>query len=219
VAGHYQLSSINLAREVYDKLKNDEFSWADDFKDLHPSPFGQEIYFETIKSLIQATREKSEQSPDIDANRVLPKPLDKFNFEKGNYLPATGAKWDNKWTYDKNWTPKDSLSTREGFVHVPVLGATHPGATLRLSFKGRAIGMAVLSGADAGMVTYSIDNGAPRTIDLYTEWSSMLHLPWYVLLDGNLADKSHILELKIAGSKNANSKGTACRIVTFFKNE
>jgi sialidase-1 len=219
VAGHYRLPSVNLAREVYDKLKNDEFSWTDDFKDLHPSPFGQEIYFETIKSLMQATREKFEQSQEIDTSPVLPKPLNKFNFEKGNYLPLTRAKWDNKWAYDRNWVPSDSLATRERFVYIPVLEASRPGATLRLSFKGRAIGIAVLSGADAGMLTYSIDKGSPRTVDLYTQWSSMLHLPWYVLLDGILADQTHTLKLTIAGSKNADSKGTACRIVTFFKND
>jgi sialidase-1 len=53
VAQYYNLPSINLAKEVYDKIKNKEFSWENDFKDLHPSPFGQELYFVTMKSLLQ----------------------------------------------------------------------------------------------------------------------------------------------------------------------
>ena len=43
VAAHYQVSSINLAREVTDRINAGEFSWEEDFKDLHPSPFGQTL--------------------------------------------------------------------------------------------------------------------------------------------------------------------------------
>jgi sialidase-1 len=53
VAEHYHLPSINLAKEVRDKMLHKEFSWEDDFKDLHPSVFGQELYFSTIKSLLK----------------------------------------------------------------------------------------------------------------------------------------------------------------------
>jgi len=220
VAGYYNLPSIQLAKEVSDKLKNNEFSWADDFKDLHPAPFGQELYFATIKSLLQVCRDTYDlKTQNTHHNPPLPKPLNKFSFNNGSYYPLTRAKWDNKWTYTQNWSPQDQLGTREGFVHVPVLSAEQPGASLSLSFKGTAIGIAVLSGADAGRVTYSIDGGPSKTIDLYTQWSSFLHLPWYLLLDGNLANKGHILKLTVANSKNANSKGNACRIVTFFKND
>jgi sialidase-1 len=220
VAAHYNLPSINLAKEVYDKLKNNEFSWADDFKDLHPAPFGQEIYFETIKSLLKVCNENySLHAQQISPTLSLPKPLNKFSFNNGSYYPLTLAKRDSKWSYTGNWSPQDHLGTREGFVHVPVLSAEQPGASLSLAFKGTAIGIAIVSGADAGIVTYSIDGGPPKTIDLYTQWSSFLHLPWYLLLDGNLANKEHILKLTIADSKNANSKGNACRIVNFFKND
>ncbi|MDB4919430.1 SGNH/GDSL hydrolase family protein [Mucilaginibacter sp.] len=220
VAGHYNFPSINLAKEVYDKLEVNEFSWVDDFKDLHPAPFGQELYFETIKSLLQACCENyALHTQPISPNLSLPKPLDKFSFTNGSYYPVTHAKWDSKWAYTQNWSPQDHLGTREGFVHVPVLSAEQPGASLTLSFKGTAVGIAIVSGADAGMVIYSIDGGPSKTIDLYTEWSSFLHLPWYLLLDGSLANKGHILKLTIVDSKNPSSKGNACRIVTFFKND
>jgi len=219
VAGHYRLPSINLAKEVPDKLKNNEFSWDDDFKDLHPAPFGQELYFENIKSLLQAARENYEaQTSSLTERKTLPKPLNKFSFVDGSYYPLARAKWDNNWTLDKNWAPHDHLDTRAGFVHVPILSADKPGASLTLAFKGTAFGIAILSGADAGMITWSIDNSPPKTVDLYTNWSDMLHLPWYILLDGSLTDKQHVLKLTIAGSKNAKSKGNACRIFTFFKN-
>jgi sialidase-1 len=217
VAGYYHLPSVNLAKEVYDKMENHEFSWENDFKDLHPAPFGQNLYFENIKSLLLACfaipNKKTAQ------NKALPNPLNKASFVNGSYYAVTNAKWDNNWLYNQSWAPEDHLATREGFVNIPVLSTSKPGASLSLSFKGTAVGLAILSGADAGMVTYSIDNGPSKTIDLYTQWSSFLHLPWYILLDGNLANKEHNLKLTIADSKNIASKGNACRIFNFFINK
>ena len=48
VARHYGLPSINLALEVTQRINAGEFIWKDDFKELHPSPFGQSLYFDTI---------------------------------------------------------------------------------------------------------------------------------------------------------------------------
>ncbi len=55
VADYYGVNSINLAKEVNDRVLNGEFTWRDDFKDLHPSPFGQELYFRTIKHLFETS--------------------------------------------------------------------------------------------------------------------------------------------------------------------
>ncbi|WP_162499797.1 SGNH/GDSL hydrolase family protein [Mucilaginibacter terrigena] len=216
VAKYYNLPSINLAKEVYDKIQNKEFSWLNDFKDIHPAQFGQELYFANIKSLLQSC---AEQPVKKFAVTPLPKPLNKSNFEHGNYYSITNADYDKNWAIDDNWTPKDSLDTRPGFVNVPTLVTEKAGAELTLPFNGTAIGMGVVSGGDAGVVSYSIDGGAFKETDLYTQWSGWLHLPWYVLFDGNLAKGRHVLKLKIAGHHNPNSKGNACRIVYFLRNE
>lgn len=216
IARYYNLPSINLAKEVYDKINNKEFSWADDFKDLHPSPFGQEIYFATMKSLLQKLMAQSVKSP---VTKALPKPLNRANFEHGNYYNISNARHDENWVLNNNWAPTDGLGTRPGFVNVPMLTANKPGAALTLPFTGTAIGMGIVSGGDAGIVSYAIDNGPYKEIDLFTPWSNSLHLPWYVLFDGNLQKGRHVLKLKIADHCNANSKGNACRIVYFLMNE
>ena len=216
VAVHYQLPSVNLAKEVHDKIENNEFDWNKDFKDLHPSPFGQDLYFTSLKKLLELTL----VSNYSDRLKVpLPRPLDSASFTSGSYLAIPTAKTDNGWHFDADWAPADGLATRPGFVHVPVLSAVKAGATLSLNFKGTAIGIAVLSGQDAGIVSYSIDNSPYKEIDLYTPWSSQLHLPWYILFDGNLKSGAHLLKIKVASSHNPQSKGNACRIVYFFKNQ
>lgn len=216
VAAHYQLPSINLAKEIRDKIQNNEFSWAYDFKDLHPSVFGQELYFSTIKSLLK----QSFNHNNILTDKSLSlKPLNKGSFNRGKYYSIENAQHDAQWMLDKDWTPTDGLPTREGFVHVPMLVATTPESTLSLKFKGTAVGISIISGADAGIISYSIDNAPFKNLDLYTQWSGQLHLPWYLILGADLSPKTHTLRLKISTEKNPKSKGTACRIVHFLVNE
>lgn len=219
IAAHYGLPSVNLAKEVRDRMENKEFSWEKDFKDLHPSPFGQGLYAKTIRALLAVNFEDAALTGDKKRGvRQLPKPLIKGNFERGHYQKITAANYSNGWKLIEDWNPSDGLGTRKGFVHVPMLVATHPEATLTLNFKGTAVGMSVVSGADAGTVLYSIDNGPEKELDLYTKWSRSLHLPWYVLFGSNLKEGSHILKLRIMERKNEKSTGNACRIAHFLVN-
>ena len=71
---------------------------------------------------------------------------------------------------------KMSAHTRAGFVNVPVLLAENPGAEIEFTFQGTAVGIAVVSGPDAGIITYSIDGKKEQSVDLFTKWSRNLHL-------------------------------------------
>jgi sialidase-1 len=224
ISAHYVLPSINLGKEVRDKIRGGEFDWKNDFKDIHPSPFGQELYFANIKELLlkgeDAFRHKSRGAETASGGaHPLPRAIDRSSFTNGGYLDVHKAKFDAGWYIDEHWTPRDSARTREGFVNVPVLESGKPGASLTLAFSGTAAGMAVLAGPDAGIVEYSIDHGAWRKIDLYTQWSSWLHLPWYVLFGSGLDNKRHTLQLRISDAAAAGSKGHACRIVHFLVNK
>ncbi|NQX41692.1 sialidase-1 [Pedobacter steynii] len=219
IASHYGLPSINLAKEVRDRMENKEFSWEKDFKDLHPSPFGQGVYAKTIRTMLSLNFEDAALMAGKKAKvSSLPKPMIKGNFEHGHYQDIATAKYSDGWKLEGDWTPADGLGTRKGFVHVPMLIANSPAATLTLNFKGNAVGMSVISGADAGIVTYSIDNGPEKDLDLYTQWSKSLHLPWYVLFGSDLKEGNHILKLRISDHKNEKSIGNACRIVHFLVN-
>jgi sialidase-1 len=215
VAAHYDLPSINLAKEVSERLQHKEFSWEKDFVNLHPSPFGQQLYFETIRALLDTCFKQVRLS---SKKNHLPSPLDKYNFDKGRYITVDKAGHDPGWTLDNDWVPSDSLRTRKGFVHRPMLISTHPGSALHFNFKGNAVGIAIVSGADAGIISYSIDGSPFVKYNLYTNWSSSLHLPWYILLGSGLKNGSHKLEIKIDTDKDPRSKGNACRIVYFLVN-
>jgi sialidase-1 len=96
------------------------------------------------------------------------------------------------------------------------LEAVTPGSVLTLDFKGSCIGICVNSGPDAGMIEYSVDGAPFKKMDLYTKWSGILHLPWYLMLEEELKDKKHQLLLRVSGEKNEKSEGNAVRVVWFL---
>lgn len=217
IAEQYAVNTINLAKEVSDRIAAAEFNWKDDFKDLHPSSFGHEIYTRSISIFLDDVFAKA-SSALVSAPHSLPKALDKFSYFSGKYLPVSAASDLNNWKYLSNWSPSDGVSTRKRYVNIPALIAETPGAEMKLNFTGRGIGICVASGSDAGMIEYGIDGSAFKTMDLYTQWSGQLHLPWYVMLNDELSEGKHTLKLRISQDKNINSKGNACRILHFLVN-
>lgn len=214
VAKHYGAVYINLAKEVYDRIKAGEFNWEYDFKDLHPSPYGQEVYFQTIKEML-----KQEPGNDWADQSKLPAPMDKFSYEKGSYHAVSEAKNLKGFTINSDWTPADKLPTRQGFVHVPMLVGEAAGSSFDFDFNGRAVGIAIVSGGDAGTIQYTIDGKRKGTLDLFTRWSNQLHLPWYLMLADDLKAGKHKLHLEISGAKNEASAGNAVRLVYLLVNE
>ncbi len=214
IADHYRLPSINLARTVYDKIQNGEFTWNEDFKDLHPSVFGQELYFNSIKSLLQTAFEDT----TVTASRGLPPALHPHFLGNGTHLPVSRAVKLKGWSYISDWAPADKLPVRTGFVHVPAVETTSPGSTLQLEFEGTAIGLSLVSGPDAGLLTYSVDGGKFKDIDTFTQWSKQLHLPWFLLLESHLKKGRHVLTLKMSDRRNPASEGNASRILSFLVN-
>lgn len=217
MATRYHLPFINLAEEVTRRIDNGEFTWENDFKDLHPSPFGQELYFNTIRQLLE--KQLSGKAPRQLTTYALPRPADVVNYSQGDYLPVNTAIQLKDFVLEANWHPSDKTPTREGFTNVPVLAGEKTGASFELLFDGDAVGIAVISGPDAGMIQYRIDDGPVQTRELYTQWSASLHLPWYLLLGDGLTPGKHRLWMGIAPEKNAASSGNACRIVHFLVNK
>jgi sialidase-1 len=215
VAQHYQIPAINLAKEVTERINNGEFSWESDFKDLHPSPFGQGVY---AKSIIQFLETANNISNEI-IQYSIPEKLDKYCYDNGVLIDIAEAKKTTGWNIHPNWKPQDSSETREGFVNVPMLTSDKTGAVLKLNFSGTVAGMVVVAGPDAGMIEYRIDKQPWKKLNLFTSWSSSLHLPWYYTLAADLSAGKHMLEIKVVEEKDSRSNGNACRIRFFYTNK
>jgi sialidase-1 len=218
VAIHYNISSVNLAKEVTERINNKEFTWEGDFINLHPSPFGQQIYFRSISKFLENYWKSEKPGTGSVISYSLPGKLDPFSYDRGKLISVSKKDEMNGWLFNSVWAPGDKIPTREGYVNVPMLMCTVPGKILKYTFKGTAIGIAIASGPDAGIINFSIDGKEWKNLDLFTQWSASLHLPWFVTLSDELKQGSHTLRLKLDSNKNQSSKGTSCRIRYFYIN-
>lgn len=218
VATHYNIPAVNLAREVTDRINNREFTWDGDFLDLHPSPFGQKVYCRSISMFLENCWNPVNIKKNGHSGFTLPPELDPLSYDNGRLIPVSRKNVADGWIFDETWTPDDNAPTRDGYANVPMLISTEPGKILKTSFRGTAVGIAVASGPDAGIINYSIDGKEWKSLDLFTQWSQSLHLPWFVTLSDDLKKGSHTLRIKLDSSRNKASKGTACRIRFFLVN-
>ncbi len=222
VAEHYQVPSIHLAREITERIDAEQFDWKHDFKNLHPSPFGHRVYAATIRRMFSEAWEKS---PVPDAQIVehrLPEAMDRFSYSSAGFLAWEAISEANGFVLEAKCDPRKNGvggGVRADFHEVPMMVGQAPGDSLKFVFNGRAVGLFVVAGPDAGMIEYSIDGGQWNQVDLFTKWSKGLHLPWVYVLENELSRGEHRIRIRITDSRNQASKGNACRIVRLLVNE
>ncbi|MEG1749198.1 MAG: hypothetical protein RR249_05855 [Tannerellaceae bacterium] len=211
VANHYLIPSINLAQEIAERMRRNEFNWKK-FGGTHPAPFGHAYYAAAINQLLD---EMWTADAPIKAHAIPEKPLDEYSYTHGKLIDVQKAQLGKGWQYVASWHPKDQASTRNGFVDVPMIETTKAGSQLKFSFSGTAIGLFCVAGPEAGIVEYSVDGAPFKTLDTYTEWSGNLYIPWVYMLESELENKPHQLLLRMTDK----GKGTACQIRNFVVNE
>lgn len=218
VCEHYDISTVNLAKEVTEQIAADKLTWQK-FGGTHPAPFGNAICAKMIDELLS---QAWSQPPAADAKKsphAMPEnQLDENSYVRGRFLDPADAPSDVHWKLGvPDWKSLPG-SCRKRFIDTPLLAASEPGAELILEFTGTAIGAYVLAGPDAGMVEAVIDDGPPQQLDLYHRFSRGLHYPRTVVFDGDLEPREHTLRLRISDKKNEASQGHAVRILQFAAN-
>ena len=220
-AAHCGVNSISLSREVADRIRAGQFTWKQDFRNLHPSRYGHRLYTATIERMFDAAWAEPLEKDAKPVPHKLPRPLDKWSYARPKLVAPTRAAAGKGWRLVEKWRPTgraDRGGTRPGFVNVPMLVADKPGAELTFAFEGTAVGLWIIAGPDVGIIDYRIDGGAWQQRDQFTPWSGHLHLPWTLVLADELPDGKHTLTLCTNYSKNRASRGHACRIVLFCVN-
>ena len=219
VAEAYGLPSLDLAREVTERIDAGQFTWKEDFRDLHPSPFGQRLYAASMRRLLSAAW--AGPVAEGASARDLPARLDPHSYDGGELIELGQAEALSGFERVERCDPRaDGVGggVRAGFHGVPMLVGKEPGAALSLPFEGRAVGVWVAAGPDAGTLDYRVDGGPWMQRDLFTRWSGGLHLPWVHMLSAELEPGPHRLDLRIAEARNERSRGHAARIVHFVVN-
>jgi sialidase-1 len=188
VADYYGCPSLNLSKEVSDRINAGEFTWDNDFCNLHPSPYGQRVYANSMTRMLDAA---FAQSTIPKAHNIPSKPLDAHSFFYGRYGRLQDAKLVKGFILDTCWKPKGTQEYRTGFANCPALVADNPGAELSYTFKGTAFGFFIAAGSDTGIIEFSIDHAPFKELDTWTSWSGSLHLPWVLMLAEDLTPGKH----------------------------
>jgi len=216
VARVYNIPAINLAKEVSDRIKLGEFDWNADFVSIHPSPFGQGIYYRSIRCFLDSIWKNSVLSNDQLISRNLSEKIDQYCYDTGYLVDITKAESSPNWTINSNWSPTDGIATRADYTNVPMLIGQTPDSILTFKFNGRAVGISTASGPNAGVVLSSIDGGPWQSTDLFTTSSKSVYLPWYYTLYSTLSQGNHTLRLKMSANHNVKSIGNVALIRYFF---
>ena len=219
VAEYYGVPSIDLAKEVTERIRAGEFSWEKDFKSLHPAPFGHAVYAKSIERMLdEAWKTPLPKDARLIADRLPEKPLDDKSYFRGKLVDLKQAVLGEGWELVPSWTPTDHVATRAGFVKVPALVSEKPGSELKFKFEGTAVGIFVASGPDAGTVEYSIDGAPFAARNLFTPWSRGLHLPSAQVLSAELSAGPHEMVMRVSKDADPQSKGHAVRIMHLLVN-
>jgi hypothetical protein len=193
VAAYYGCPSLNLSREVAERIAAGQFTWAGDFRDLHPSPYGQRVYANSMMRMLDAAF----ANPAPPSPHPLPEPpLDPNSFARGRHGSLAAAALKGGFVLDPKWIPQNGQGTRPGYSNCPALTAAAAGAELTYAFEGTAFGLFLAAGRDTGVIEYSTDGGPFKQLDTWAPWSDSLNLPWPLLLEDDLSPGNHTITVR-----------------------
>ncbi len=217
VAAAYGNPSLDLAREVTARIDAGQFSWEKDFRNLHPSPFGHEVYADAIARLLDAAW-AGPSGPVPPPAALPPQPLDAASYFRGRLGNVATIRAGRGVTLDPAWRAADGKATRPGFVGVPALVASGAGAELEFEFNGTAAGLFLTAGPDTARLEVSLDGGPFAPVDTWTRWSASLHLPWALMLADGLAEGPHRCRVRLAARPAGEAGGETLRVFHLLLN-
>lgn len=216
VAAAYGNPSLDLARELTERIAAGQFSWEKDIRNLHPSPFGHAVYAAAIGRLLDAAwavAREPRASPPLPAA-----PLDPASYFRGRLVDPTTARVERGFSVDPAWRPADGKAGRAGFTGVPALVGSGAGAAFTFAFTGTAAGLFLTVGPDTARLEVSIDDGPFIAIDTWTRWSATLHLPWALILADGLPSAPHRCRVRLAARPAGEPGGEALRVFHLLVN-
>jgi sialidase-1 len=217
VAVAYGNPSLDLALEVTDRINAGEFSWAEDFKGLHPAPFGNQLYANSISRMLEAAW-KTPARP-VHPHAIPTQPLDPKSYFRGRFGKLEDVKLLGGFQRMAPWKPAVAAKTHGLLTKdSPALVALQPGAEMELAFEGTGVGLLIGAGPDTGILEVSCDGGPLKKIDTFTSWSTGLYLAWAVMLEDELPPGRHVVRVKVSSERNPKSSGTGLYVFRVLEN-
>ena len=195
IGKHYSLPQIYLNREVSDRLEAGQFTWQKDFKNLHPSPFGQRLYYNAVRRLLNAALD----APN-GRELTLPAPLTKDCWDTATYIPGANAYNLTQTEKVANWI--SPVEPRRFYSHCPALVAKGNGASFSMDFNGPLMGLYVIAGPRSAPVEWSVDGSEWKILKTSTPWSKHIAMPWPYILTESLSKGKHTAKFRVKTDGN-----------------
>ncbi len=217
VMEHYTIPVIALNSEISQRIQSGRLTWKQ-YGGTHPGPTGNRICANMIERLLEKNWGTPIAENGNKVMHVLSEIMDKNSYDNGHFVSSDRPQIVKGWKLEiPDWTHL-SGEIRPSFKKESLFCATEPGAELTLPFEGRAVGIYLLAGPDAGILETSIDGAPAQSIDLFDSHSPKLHYPKSILFNADLQPGPHLLKIIISAQHNKDSTGTAARILKFCEN-
>jgi len=219
VAEYYGVPSLDLAKEVTERISAKEFTWKKELLSIHLSQFGQELYARSVGRLFDSAWKKPLAAGAVLSPYKFPeKPLNENSYFKGKIVNIKEAVPGEGFSIVEGWEVGDKNKTK---IDEPFLFSEKTGSTFKLKFEGTAAGLLAATSPDGGTIEFSIDGRASDSlVTFYTGWRGRYQA--FVLRAG-LAQGKHELVVKVSekAGKNymgRNGNGSVVRIKEFLVN-
>jgi len=217
VAEHYAIATVNLAKEVAQKIEAGSLTWQE-YGGTHPGVIGNTLCANMIDRLMSLAWDSAGRAGGERLAHPLPAPLDRHSYADGRPVaPKKVHLVRDAVVQVPDWSNIQGACRRR-FVGERLLCAEKPGAEVTLDFEGTAVGAYLLAGPDAGMVDVSVDSQPPRAVNLYHDFSAQLHYPRTVMFETDLEPGQHVLRLHVSDEKDPRSTGHVLRVLRFVQN-
>ena len=208
----YQISRVHLARELAERIDAGTFTW-EEFGGTHPKPPGNRLCANIHAELLNQAWAGSLAMRALD--HPLPKnPIKPNSFFNGRFLSPGQIQLVQGWDFSEPDWKNISGSKRQRYLNRALLHADSSAKPLRVSFSGRAFGVFVVGGPDAGKLAYEVDGKRKGEVNLYRHYSKKLHYPFSVALTHDLSPGNHQITLTPMAFENRDS----VRILEFCLN-
>ena len=205
IADYYKIPTVNVGKALWEVIKSGQNTWEGTLVDgVHPSDDGYAVYAETIVEFLKG--ELNHEVPQNMSEISLPKAIVEHPMEKARMVDA--------WTLANDDWVKDTKSMGGRYPHM--LTSEKNGATIKVKFIGSIFGVYWLKAPDSGMIEWSIDGGEPQKLSAWDKSSASASRGTYNILSDKLTYGEHMLEIKVLGEHDPNSKGNFVRIGAIF---
>ena len=157
---------MELNREVFERITASKLTWKQ-YGGVPPASSGNRHCANMIDRLLEAGWAKPLAADAVMKSHPSPEPLDKNSYDHGHFVDPAQAEIVRGWTVETPDWSKLPGSHRARFDKESMLCASEPGAEVKLKFEGKAIGIFLLAGPDAGTLEASVDGAPAKRFELF----------------------------------------------------